>query len=100
MTPKEIVEKFAHSLKQFKTIAGQLSDSNLTRIREVVVPFLLKITYDEMGAVHNLISLIWPETAYITRYGAAFPEPARVGAYNTSINNNAAAIVRAHRNCA
>ena len=100
MTPEEIVAKFSHSLEQFKTISGQSSDTDLTRIREVVVPLLLKSMYDETGAVHNLIDLIRTEAAYITRYGPALPEPARVGAYDPSIDNNDTAIVRAHRSCA
>ena len=82
MAQEEIVVKFAHSLEKFEPISGQPSDSDLTIIREVVAPLLLQIPYDETGAVHNLISLIRPEAAYITRYGAAFPEPTRVGAYD------------------
>ena len=78
MTPEEIVAKFAHSLNQFEPITGQPSDSNLTRIREAVAPLLLQIPYDKMGAIHNLTGLIRPEAEYVARYGAAFPEPARV----------------------
>ena len=44
--------------------------------------------------MHNLIGLIRPEAAYITRYGAAFPKPSRVGAYDPSINDDATAVVR------
>ena len=68
--------------------------SDLTIIREAVAPLLLHIPYNKTGAVHNLIGLIRPEAAYIARYGAAFPEPARVGAYNTLINDDATAVVR------
>ena len=88
--------KFAHSLEQFEKIAEQPSDSDLTGIRGVVALLLLQIPYDEMEAVHNLIGLIRLEASYITRYGATFPEPTKVGAYNASINNNATAVVRAH----
>ena len=95
MTPKEIVAKFAHSLDQFDTISGQQSDSKLTRIREVVAPLLLQILYDETGAVHNLIGIIRPEASYITRYGATFPKPARVGAYDPSVDDDATVVVRA-----
>ena len=42
--------------------------------------------------MHNLIGLIWPEAAYIAHYNTAFLKPARVGAYNPSIYNNATAI--------
>ena len=100
MMPKEIVAKFAHSLEQFEPIVGQPSNTDLTRIREVVAPLLLQIPYNETGAVHNLIGLIRPEAAYITRYGAAFPKPTRVGSYDASIDDGATAVVRAHRSCA
>ena len=48
-----------------------------------------------MGVVHNLIGLIWPEAAYITCYGAVFPEPTRVGAYDPSIDDDAMSVIRA-----
>ena len=58
LKPEEIVKKFANSLKQFEAIVGQPSDTDLTRIREVVAPLLLQIPYDETGAVPNLSGLI------------------------------------------
>ena len=44
---------------------------------------------------HNLIGIIWSKTTYLKRYGKAFPEPKRVGAYDLDIDNDAAAVVRA-----
>ena len=88
MTPKEIVAKFAHSLDQFEPIAIQPSNSDLTRIREAVAPLLLQILYGKKGVVQNLIGLIRPEAVYFARNGEAFPEPARVGAYDPSIEDN------------
>ena len=96
MTPKDIVEKFSHSLEQFELITGQPFDTDLTRIWEVIAPLLLQILYDETGVVHNLIGLVRPEAAYITRYGAAFLEPRRITSYDFSINDDATAIVHAH----
>ena len=43
MTPEEIVAKFAHSFEKFEPITRQLYNTDLTRIREVVVPLLLQI---------------------------------------------------------
>ena len=86
MTPKDIVAKFAHSLDNFEPIVGQPSDSDLTRLREAIAPLLLQIPYDETGAVHNLIGLIWPEAAYVTRYGEDFPDPTRVRSYDKNID--------------
>ena len=94
MTPEEVVAKFAHSIDQFEPIAGQPSDSDLTRVLESVVPLLLHILYDETGAVHNLIGLIWPEAAYFAHYCAEFTKPARFRAYKPSIDNNATDAVR------
>ena len=99
-TSEEIVEKFAHSLDNSEPINVQPSNSNLTIIREDVAPLLFHIPYDETGAVHNLIGLIRPEAAYVARYGEAFPDPKRVGAYDKNIDDNATAVVRAHSEAA
>ena len=95
MTPEEIVAKFADALDNFEPIVGQPSDSDLTRLQEAVTPLLLQIPYDETGTVHKLIGLIWPEAAYVARYGYAFPKPTIVGTYDKSIDDNATAVVRA-----
>ena len=94
MTPEEIVAKFAHALDKFEPITGQPSDTDLTRLWEAVAPLLLQILYGETGAVHNLIGLIRLKAAYVARYGEAFPEPKRVGAYNPNINDDVTAVVR------
>ena len=86
---------FAHELEKFEPITGQPSDTNLTRLWEAVAPLLLQIPYDETGGVHNLIGLIRPKTAYVARYGEAFPYPKRVGAYDPDIDDDATAVVRA-----
>ena len=100
MTPEEIVAKFTHSLDNFKPIDGQLSDSDLTRLREAIAPLLLQIPYDETGAVHNLIGLIQPEAAYVSCYGEAFPELTRVEAYDKNIDDDNTAVVRARSKAA
>ena len=96
MTPEEIVAKFSHSIDNVEPVNGQLSDTNLTRLREAVAPLLLQIPYDETGAVHNLIGPIRPEAPYVARYDEAFLNPTRVEAYDANIDNDATAIIRAH----
>ena len=95
MTPYEIVSKFSAALDNFEPITDQPSDSDLTRLREAIAPLLLQIPYDETGGTHNLIGIIRANPAYLKRYGKAFPEPTRVGAYDLEINDNATAVVRA-----
>ena len=47
MTPDEIVAKFLAALDNFEPIIDQLSDSDLTRLREAISPLLLQIPYDK-----------------------------------------------------
>ena len=93
MTPDDIVAKFAMAIDHFKPIIDQPSDTDLTRLREAVAPLLLQIPYDETRGEHNLIGIIWSKTAYVKRYGEAFPETKRVGAYNLEIHNDNTAVV-------
>ena len=95
MTPDEIVAKFLAALDNFDPIIDQPSDSYLTRLREAIAPLLLQIPYDGTGGTHNLIGIIWSKPVYLKRYGKAFPEPTRVGAYDLDIDNEATAVVRA-----
>ena len=95
MTPDEIVSKFLVALDNFKPITDQPSDSDLTRLREAIAPLLLQIPYDKTGGVRNLVGIVRAKPAYIKRYGEAFPEPMRVGAYDLAIDNNATTVVGA-----
>ena len=95
MTPKEIIAKFAHVLDNFNLITGEPSNTNLTGLREAIAPLLLQILYEETGAVHNPIGLIWLKAAYVARYGEAFPESKRVRAYDTNIDDDSRAVVHA-----
>ena len=95
MTPDEIVSKFLVALDNFEPITDQPSDSDLTRLREAIAPLLLQIPYDETGGVHNLIGIFRAKPAYLKRYGEAFLEPTRVGAYDLAIDNDATSVFRA-----
>ena len=80
MTPEEMVAKFVTALDNFEPITEQPSDTDLTRLREAVAPLLLQIPYDGTGGKHNIIGIICSKSAYVKRYGEAFPKPKRVGA--------------------
>ena len=56
--------------------------------------------YYKTGGKHNLISLICSKLAYVARYGEAFPEPKRFGAYDLDIDDDATAVVRARQEAA
>ena len=95
MTPDEIVAKFAAALDHFEPILDQPSETDLKRLQESVAPLLLQIPYDKTGGTYNLIGIIWSNTAYLKRYGKAFPEHKRVGAYDLNIDDDATAVLRA-----
>ena len=97
---KEIVAKFADALEQFDLIDGQPSDTDLTRIQELLEKLLLQISYDKTKGTHNRIGLIQPVAAYTMRYGADFSKPACVGAYGVTIDNYAITFVRARTEAA
>ena len=84
--PEEIVTKLTDALEKFELIDRDTSDTNLTRIREVLALLLLQILYDKIVGTYNLIGLIRPVAAYTTRYCVEFAEPARFGTYNATID--------------
>ena len=47
MKPEDTAAKFTDLIEQFDLIDSQPSDTNLTRIKEVVAPLLLQIPYDK-----------------------------------------------------
>ena len=83
------------ALDNFEPITDQPSDSDLTRLREAIAPLLLQIPYDKTGGTYNLIGTVRAKPAFLNRYGEAFPEPTRVGAYDLEIDDDATAVVRA-----
>ena len=93
MMLEEIVAKFADALDQFEPINGQLSNTKIMRIWEVLATLLLHIPHDKTEVIHNLIVLIRTVTAYTTRYGVEFAKPACVRVYNTTIDDNATAVI-------
>ena len=93
MTPDDIVAKLAAAINHFEPSTDQPSDTNLTRLWEAVAVILLEIPYDKMVGKHNLIGIIRSKTACVKRYGEAFPEPKRVGAYDLKIDDVATAVV-------
>ena len=100
MTSEEIVAKFATAIDHFEPITEQTSDTDLTRIQEAVALLLLQIPYDKTGGKHNRIGLARSKSAYVARYGEAFPEPKRVGVYDLEIDDGATAVVRARQEAA
>ena len=95
MSPEEIVAKFVEAADLFEPIQGQPSDRDITLIREVLTPILLQIPFDELEAKDNLIGIIQSTDKYARKYGRAFKIPARVGAYDETLAEDAKSVARA-----
>ena len=102
MTPEEITALFTAASAHFTPIAGNPSDDDLTDMREILMPLLLGIPYDETGPHprHNLIGLIEATATYTNDWGAAFPIPARPASYDPAIAADATPVVRARMEAA
>lgn len=102
MTPEEITALFTAAHAHFTPIVGNPSDDDLTNMREILMPLLLGIPYDETGPhpQHNLIGLIEATATYTNDWGAAFPIPARPAAYDPTIAADATPVVRARMEAA
>ena len=97
MTPEEITALFTAASTNFTPIAGNPSDDDLTDMREILMPLLLSIPYDETGPDprHNLIGLIKSTATYTKDWGEAFPIPDRPASYDPAIAADATPVVRA-----
>ena len=102
MTPEEITALFTAASANFTPIAGNPSDDDLTDMREILMPLLLSIPYDETGPDprHNLIGLIESTATYINDWGEAFPIPDRPASYDPAIAADATPVVCARMEAA
>jgi len=93
MSPEEIVAKFVKAANLFEPISGQLSDVDITLIRETLTPILLQIPFDKAEALDNLVGIILGGVKYTSKYGQAFHPPKRVGAYDETLADKAKLVV-------
>ena len=95
MSPEDIVAIFAEALERFRAIRGQPTDADLHALREILYPILLDIPYDQAEGKHSLVALILDAAEYFKLYNATFIRPTRLGAYDSSIADDASNRVRA-----
>jgi len=73
----------------------QPTDDDLVRLEETLYPLLLAIPYDSESGKRNLSGIILNDETYKEIYGAPFPLPTEPSAYDTSIPDDAKAVLRA-----
>ena len=95
MTPEDVSTLFTEASELFAAIVGQLKDTYLHELREVLLPILLDIPYDLAEGKQNLVGLISDDTDYSTDYGLRSVRLARKAAYDNTLAESANNVVRA-----
>ena len=95
-TSSGIAETLTASVDSFR-VEGQPSDTDIFKIVEFLQQQLYKASgrYDTAEGKHNLVGIIMNDTSYAASYGSNFVTPARLGAYDENIPDDAQAVVRA-----
>jgi hypothetical protein len=58
MTPNAIMLLFREVREAFPPFKGKPTDNNLTAIRDMLLPILMEIPYDQLGGVHSLTVIL------------------------------------------
>ncbi len=94
MMPNTITLLFKEVRDAFPPFKGKPTDDNLLLIREMLLPILMDIPYNQLRGVHSLMALLTDPTWYATNHsGATFVRPIRLPLYDGSIPNNATMVV-------
>jgi hypothetical protein len=95
MRPNAITLLFKEARDAFPPIEGKPTDDDLLAIREMLLPILVEVPYDQLGGVHSLTSLITDNVRYAAEHGGnSFKCPIRLPLYDTSIKDDATTVVR------
>jgi hypothetical protein len=94
MTPNPITLLFKEARDAFPPIKGKPTDDDLLLIREMLLPILMEVPYNQLGGVHSLTSLIMDDMRYAAEHGGnSFKRPIRLPLYDTSIKDDATTVV-------
>jgi hypothetical protein len=93
MTPNVIMLLFKEAHDTFPPIEGKPSDDNLLLVREMLLPILMEILFNQLGGVHSLMAILMDPTRYAADHGGTtFIRPVRLPLYDGSITNNATTV--------
>ena len=62
--PAELSLEIQKATEGFTVIVDRPTDNDLIEIRELLIPVLMKTTYDELTLQHNLLGVILPADRY------------------------------------
>ena len=77
--PAELTLAIQKATEGFTVIVDRPTNNDLIEIRQLLVPVLMKTTYDELTLQHNLVGVILPTERYeqIYKNGAYANSPCR-----------------------
>jgi hypothetical protein len=97
MMPDTITLLFKEAQDAFPSFEGGPTDNNLLSIREMLLPILMKIPYDQLGGVHSLTAILMDPVRYAADHGGhVFKRPVQLPLYDGTITDNATTGVRVH----
>ncbi len=95
MMPNTITLLFKEARDSSPPIEGKPTDDDLLSIREMLLPILMEIPYDQLGGIHSLTAILWDTVTYAANHGGnAFKRPVRLPLYDGNIADNATTVVR------
>ena len=87
--PAELTLVTQKATKGFTVIVDRPMDNDLIEIRQLLVPVLMKTTYDELTLQHNLSGVILPADSYEQIYkNGAYTIPSFIPLYDDNIDKD------------
>ena len=88
--PAELTLAIQKAPEGFTVIVDRPTDNDLIEIRQLLVPVLMKTTYDELTLQHNLSGVILPDESYEQIYKkGAYAIPPVIPLYDDNIDKDA-----------
>ena len=88
--PAELTLSIQKATEGFTVIVDRPTDKNLIEIRQLLVPVLMKTTYEELTLQHNLSGVILPAKRYEQIYkNEAYVTPPVIPLYDDNIDKDA-----------
>ena len=88
--PAELTLSIQKATERFTVIVDRPTDNDLIEIRQLLVPVLMKTTYDELTLQHNLAGFILPTERYEHIYkNRAYAIPPVIPLHNDNIDKDA-----------
>ena len=95
MTPDAITRLFKEAYDTFPPLEGKPTDDDLLAIREMLLPLLMVILYNQLNGLHSLTAILMEAAKYeAEHWNAKFVRPVCLPLYDENIANDATTVVR------